>query len=213
MQIMMFMGSVCSYIPRLMSFISFSCLAAWEQQSPPRCSPTPSQAHPQTGTPSPHPLFHFPTNIPILLMIGVCSHSWFAAGMDRGRMLPIYSCISAHTNPAAFPHPRAGFALPFSPWSSRRMAIPSPRWCDPAVLSPFMPTIPSSSVFSAPDVFQTMGWNCSSWFCLKDPNGCWNKSLSIVLTAYPWLFVGRALPKQESGFTPRSGEGAETLPC
>lgn len=165
MQIMMFMGSVCLYIPRLMSFISFPCLAAWEQQNPPRCSPTPSQAHPLTGTPSPHPLFHFPTNIPTLMLIEFV-HT--PAGIDRGRMLPIYSWISAHTNPAAFPHPRAGFALPFSPWSSRRMAIPSSRWCDPAVLSPFMPTIPSSSVFSAPDIFQTMGWNCSSWFCLKE---------------------------------------------
>lgn len=97
-------------------FISFSpCLGAWEQQTPPKCSPTPSQAHSPIGTPSPPSLFNFPINIPILLLIGVYFHSfWFAAGIDSDRMLPICSWISAHTKPAAFPHPRScpGLALP-----------------------------------------------------------------------------------------------------
>lgn len=186
-------------------FISFSCcLCAWEQQTPPRCSPTPSQAHPPTGAPFPSSIsFSYKCSPPVVdrslfTLLLVCC--WSRQGQDAAHMLLDFCTHKPSSISTSQELPRAGFALLFSPWSSRRRRIPSSRGWDPAVLSPFMPTISSSSVSSAPDISQTMGWNCSSWFCLKDPNGCWNRSLCIVLLI-PGCSQGMALPKHGSGFT------------
>lgn len=225
MQIMDVYGQCVLVHPQVnVIFISFSsCLGAWEQQTLPWCNPAPFQAHPPIGTPSPHPLVHFPINIPILLLIGVDSHSsWFAAGNRQWQDAAcMFLDFCTHKTSGVSTSQELPRALPFSLWSSRRMTIPSSRWCDPAVLSPFTPTLSSSSDFSAPAIFQTIGWNCSSWFSLKDLNGCWDRSLYIVLPAYPWLLTGNGIAPARiwvhhqpwGWFTPRSGERAVTFPC
>lgn len=91
------------------------------------------------------------------------------SGIDGNMMLPICSCISAHTQPAAFRHsqqlPGAGFALPSSLQRSGGVgsttSLSSRCWRSPAVLWPFTPTVSSSSVLLAPDTFQAIAWNCS----------------------------------------------------
>lgn len=199
----------------LVVFISFSsCLGAWEQQTPPRCSPAPSQAHPPTGTPSPHPLFNFPINIPFLLLIGFYSHSWFAAGTDRDRMLPICSWISAHTNPGAlssrFPHGAAGgWQFPTqgdetlqSSHHSRQQFLP--------------PAFPQPLTF------------CRQWAGIAARGSVSRIPMDVGIDPFilsclliPGSSQGMALPKQGSGFTtslewliyPQTGERAVAFPC
>lgn len=112
----MFMSTVCLYIPRLMPFLFHFPAVCVHGNSKPLHDAAPLPPKPTLQQePLSHPLFHFPINAPLLLLTGVYSHSsWFAAGADRDRMLPICSWISAHTNPAAFPRPRScpGLALP-----------------------------------------------------------------------------------------------------
>lgn len=78
------------------------------QQTPPRCRPGPSPALPSNMSPfSPSSTsFSCKYSHPVVDTNLFRTRSVLLSGIDGNMMLPICSCISVHTQPSAFQHPR-----------------------------------------------------------------------------------------------------------